>query len=324
MSPRGAVLALSIASSLTLSALTLLAPVVALSLIALGVVGSVLLNHGYARALGSTRRPLSRAPLDRLVAVEVALAFAPPLAVLALLEAGVLGGFEVDALWAASVGVTAGVMTVCFLSSLVDWYYVLPRRDGLVGSPPCRAPEENRWKRVTWFWFLHRLVAAAATIGGVYAIAICLGLWLNERYPDFSGGVGGTVAVLFAVVSYFARSYLAHIGHVWQRLYSPGAAMGEHLETTVAGRSVTGYVFNVSIERVDLLRQNDVLTHASHEALATHCDHNHRTALCAKECVRGNAEVTGNPPTGGHGGCLFGTEEKHLEKALGRGRLFVF
>jgi len=253
--------------------------------------------------------------------MEVFAAFTPPLVAAVLVEADVVSQIHVDPLWAVMVGMTTGVMVVCFISSLVDWYYVLPRRDGLVGSPPCRAPEEERWRRVTWFWFLHRFVAAVATIGGVYVIAICLGIWLYLRYPEVSGGAGG-VPVLVGVVTFFGRSYLRYIGQVWQRLISSSAGLGEHLETRVEGHPLSGYVLNVSIEQVDLLKENDTLTHASHRDIAKSCHHNNRTALCRKRCVRGNADHLSKPPSGGHGGCLFETAEQHLEPRSGS-RLFV-
>jgi hypothetical protein len=317
------VLGLSIASSASLSASVLLTPVwVAIALLGLGAICSLLLNHGYARSLGASRRPLSRIPLDRLVATEIASAFALPLVVAGLVEAGVFDAIRVDPLLAVTVGVIAGVMVTCFLSGLVDWYYVLPRRDGLVGPPPCKAPHEDRWHRVTWFWFLHRFVAAVATLGGVYAIAICLGLWIIRRYPQISGDVGGAVPVLIGVVTFFGRSYLRYIGQVWQRLYSPSAALGEHMETKVEVHPLSGYVFNVSIERVDLLKESDVLTHASHADIAKHCQYNSRTSLCQVKCVRGNADATGKAPTGGHGGCLYETGERHLEGPV-RTRAFV-
>lgn len=255
--------------------------------------------------------------------MEIAGAFALPLVIAGLLETNVIPSVEVDPIWAVIVGVATGVMAGCFLSSLVDWYYVLPRRDGLVGPPPCKAPQEERWQRVTWFWFLHRFAAAVATIAGVYAIAICLGIWLYQHYPEVSGGVGG-VPVLIGVVTFFGRSYLRYIAQVWQRLLSPSASLGEHLETRVEGHPLSGYAFNVAIERVDLLRRDDALTHASHADIAKYCHHDSLSALCEEKCVRGNTAVTGKAPTGGHGGCLLDTEEAALEDAVGGPRVFVF
>lgn len=322
MSPRGAVLGLSIASAVFLSVTALLAAIwIPISLIVLGAICSILLNHGYARSLKSSRRPLSRVPLDHLVAIEILIAFAPPLLVCGLLGGRVISTFSVDPLLAVGMGAIAGLMVICFLSSLVDWYYVLPRRDGLVGPPPCKAPQEERWARVTWFWYLHRFVAALAAIGGVYAIAICLGLWINRRYPEISGDVGGAVPALLAVVTLFGRSYLRYIVQVWQVLYSPSPALGEHVETKIDGDPRSGHLFNVSIERADLLKENDVLTHASHAEIAK-CHHDSRAALCQERCVRGNADATGKSPTGGHGGCLYETEDLDLEDASGT-RAFV-
>lgn len=324
MSPRGAILALSIATAISASALALLAPPwTSITLLVIASLSSILLNHGYARSLATKRRPQARVVLDRLVAIEIGVAFIPSLAIAGLLQAGIAPGIELNPIWAAIVGVVAGLMTICFLSSLIDWYYVLPRRDGLIGEPPCKAPGQGLWARVTWFWLLHRFAAAVATIGGVYAIAICLGIWLYQRFPDVSGGVGG-IPVLVGIVTFFGSSYLRYIGQVWQLLFTPSASMGEFLETRVEGHPLSGFVLNMAIERVDLLKQNDILTHASHADIAKYCHHNSGAALCATECVRGNAEESGKAPTGGHGGCLFETEERYLEASLERSRVFVF
>ena len=324
MSPRGAVLGLAIAVALSLSAATLLIPIwVAVALLAAGVAASLLLNHAYAHSLDGRRRPLSRVPLDRLVATEILGAFGPPLAVAALVDRGAMPPADLDPLFAVSIGVLTAMMIVCFVSSLVDWYYVLPRRDGLVGPPPCKAPQEARWKRVTWFWLLHRFVAAVSTIGGVYAVAVCLGLWINRHYPQFSSELGGAVPILIGVATFFGRSYLRYIAQVWQLLYSPRGALGERLETRSGSDPLSGYLFNVSIERVDLLKEDDTLTHASHADTARHCHHTSREALCRTACVRGNADAEQKAPAGEHGGCLYETDERHREPAPGR-RGFVF
>jgi hypothetical protein len=324
LSPRGALLGLSIAGAITLSITALLASQwVLVSLTGVGLLSSILLNNAYARALKSSRRPMSRVALDRLVALEILGAFVPPVVVFGLSEAGAIPDISVDLLWAVIAATVAGVMVTCFLSSLVDWYYVLPRRDGLIGPPPCKAPRESRWQRVTWFWSAHRFAAAVAVIASVYGIAIAVGLWLNNRNPELSSGIGGTVAGLLALVTFFGRKYLAHIRHIWNELYSPSPALGEYLETKVEGESVSGYVLNVSIERLDLLKENDTLTHVSHGDIAKRCQHNGSTALCRERCIRGNADATGRPPSGGHGGCLYETEERFLEDD-GSPRMLVF
>lgn len=315
MSPRGAVLGLSVAAAVALSITALLASLlVVVGLIGVGLASSVLLNHGYARSLRASRRPLSRVPLDRLVALEILGAFTPPILVFGLLEAGVAPAVDVEPIWALVAATISGVMVVCFLSSLVDWYYVLPRRDGLVGPPPCKAPRQNRWQRVTWFWSVHRLAAAMVVVGSVYGLAIGVGFWLNGRYPDLSNGIGGSAALLLAIVTFFGRKYLGHVIQGFLELFSSSPALGEHVETKVEGESVSGYLLNVSIERFDLLNENDSLTHVSHADIAKHCHHHSNTPLCRERCVRGNADATGRTPSGGHGGCLYETKEQYLEE----------
>jgi hypothetical protein len=264
---------------------------------------------------------LTRTGLDRLVAVEVLCAFAAPLAVaIAAAAEGLRVGL--DPRLSVTVAVAAAVAAVCFVSSLVDWYYVLPRRDGLIGNPPCRSPGDSRWARVTWFWFLHRFVAAVATIGGVYAIAICLGLLLYDRYPAVVSGAGG-ITVILAVITFFARSYLQDILAVWRLLLGPTLALGEHLTARLDQQYVSGFVLNIAIDRVDLINGNDKLAHVPIAFFASGSDRDSKRSLCGGNCVRGVATANGKAPTGGHGGCLADTPGPDREPPRPRPRLLV-
>ena len=314
-------LGLAIATALSTSVLALVAPVsIAIVLAVVGLLASLLLNHGYARALGKTARPLARVPFDRLVGAELLGAFLTPIVVgIAFTDRLHLA---VDPRIAVIVGVFALVMAVCLVSSLVDWYYVLPRRDGLIGLPPCLSPEDGRWQRVTWFWLLHRFVAAVATIGGVYAIALCLGLWLNARYPDVLSAAGG-IAVILGVITYFARSYLQNIRQVWQRLFGLTFALGEHLTARTEGQYVSGYVLNAAIDRVDLINRNDKLSHVPIAAFGAYGDRDTKRHLCGSACVRGTPAETGKAPVGGHGSCLARVGAAEREPVRGRQRWLV-
>jgi hypothetical protein len=50
------------------------------------------------------------------------------------------------------VTIVAGIGWVNYASSLIDWYYVLPRVDGLVREPPCRTSQDVMWFKVTRIW----------------------------------------------------------------------------------------------------------------------------------------------------------------------------
>lgn len=303
------------------TALVLPAPT-AHALIAFGVVTSLSLNHLYARSLGHLGRPLSRMSLDRLVGTEIAGAFVPPFLLALAVAIDMVPTMQIDTAFAVIVGIVTLAVEVCFLSSLVDWYYVLPRRDGLVCAPPCRTPANERWQGVTWFWFLHRFVAATAVMAGAYAAALCLGFWLVARYPDAVGAAGGIPVILFAI-SYFRREYLRDMGKVWSALFSPAASLGEQLSIWRNGRTVTGFVLNVSIDRVDLLDPDNRLAHVRISDVVEDSSRSTKYCLCAEGCVRGNADLTERAPVGGHGGCLAETPIDKRECNRAHKRLFV-
>jgi len=66
---------------------------------------------------------------------------------------------------AVLLGVTAAII---LLSSLIDWYVILPRISGLLGIRPCREPDTDfprrpqTWREVTRWWYIHRIIAALA------------------------------------------------------------------------------------------------------------------------------------------------------------------
>lgn len=323
MNPRGAILGLAIATTVGASGTTLVLPAITVyALVAVGVIASLLLNHLYAKSLGHLGRPFSRVPLDRLVSTEVAGAFVPPLLVALAVALGVVPVVQTNTAFAVIVGVVTLAVEICFLSSLVDWYYVLPRRDGLVCTPPCRTPADERWQGVTWFWFLHRFVAATAVMASAYAAALCVGFWLVARYPDAVGAAGGIPVILFAI-SYFRREYLRDMGKVWSALFSPVVSLGEQLSIWRNGRTVTGFVLNVSIDRVDLLDAANRVSHVKISDVVEDSSRSTKSCLCAEGCVRGNADRTKRAPVGGHGGCLAETPVDKREPSRARRRLFV-
>jgi hypothetical protein len=59
------------------------------------------------------------------------------------------------------VGVTVASCAV-YVSSLVDWYWILPKVSGMIGLAPCERAGGERFAAVTKMWFFHR--AAATTI----------------------------------------------------------------------------------------------------------------------------------------------------------------
>jgi hypothetical protein len=127
----------------------------------------LLLNANYAASLGIARRSKVRTSGDHQVGIQSAL----------LAAAGILGGlFGVvnhDVRLTDSVALAVcfsalgAIGFVVFASSLVDWYYVRPRLDGVVREPPCRSSREQIWMSVTRFWYQHRSIAELLGITGI-------------------------------------------------------------------------------------------------------------------------------------------------------------
>jgi hypothetical protein len=194
-------------------------PVLALVALILGV-GLVYIWR--YRAFRVLPVPDHRRERDRLVACLLAVAAGVPGGVATTMHF-VGSPFTVD-LPGGSWFVTAAVVAaVIFASSLVDWYWILPRLSGLGAWPrPCEieVPRDNRpWRFVTQHWYGHRLLAefvgvaafpatagyvastddSHRTLWGVIAAACTIGLgigfarwwwtaWGNVHNPDVTVG----------------------------------------------------------------------------------------------------------------------------------------
>ncbi len=62
------------------------------------------------------------------------------------------------------VGAVIGLSTV-YVSSLIDWYWIVPRISGTTGPAPCERSGSERWAGLTNVWFFHRAVATSVMIG---------------------------------------------------------------------------------------------------------------------------------------------------------------
>lgn len=65
-------------------------------------------------------------------------------------------------------------ISVVYASSLIDWYWVLPRVSGIVSPPPCVRVGGKYYDGVTKVWYLHRATATALftfVLAGVPAYA---------------------------------------------------------------------------------------------------------------------------------------------------------
>jgi hypothetical protein len=122
-------------------------------------------------------------------------------------------------IWFATVALVAGVV---FMSSLADWYYVLPRLSGLGRWPrPCQVEVPNNsqnWRFVTQFWYGHRLLAEFVGVGTIPATAAYIAATDAHHRPLW--GVVSAVAGLG--VSIFIRNWW----DAWRNVQSPSVTAG--------------------------------------------------------------------------------------------------
>ena len=96
------------------------------------------------------------------------------------------------------VGATIAALAT-FASSLVDWYWILPRVSGVVCFAPCEQPGREQWSAVTSIWYFHRAASTAFVSLAVAGVPLYMldnaqaghgvAFWLLV-----SGGVGALAA----------------------------------------------------------------------------------------------------------------------------------
>jgi hypothetical protein len=219
--------------------------------------------------------PPHRERLDLIVAGDMRAALGA-----GLVASGLLVAFPADR---PDLGIAPGTLvllsvtaTVIVLSSLVDWYVILPRVSGLLGTRPCRQPDGDHprfprtWRETTRWWYVHRIVAALVLRFGLsYAVV----LTVAEHVSLF----GGASVVAGAAVGGFA-AYLAAIPQaVWQaghpsmivgrtvrrrsvqRTRRTVTVLGRRLPLPLPKRRAVGpprareYVYDVALESVQLV-----------------------------------------------------------------------
>ena len=208
---------------------------------AAGVVLAVgmVLHAGYVISVRRGPRPVPahRVPLDRLVVLQwlcVGSIGAVLTAIGVIWDPSVINPprFVDAAILAATIAVVA-----VFCSSLIDWYWILPRVGGIVRRAPCEEAGGQKWARVTGVWLMHRAVATLLVTGGLAVVFIYMG--------DTAKGTERTV--WFVIAGVVAAATLAFneaaLRALWQALNPQlhvGALLGIH------GR--TCYIVDVSLQ----------------------------------------------------------------------------
>jgi hypothetical protein len=145
------------------------------------------------------------------------------------------------------------------LSSLVDWYYIRPRLDGVVWDPPCQAKtdrEKAQWKRVTRRWYIHRGLAALAYFGFAVGVAAVIVVVLAEHDPLVAtviGGISGIVSVLL----FLGGTYRTELPIVAKWALSPAFYLGDEISYWTLGGRRNAYVLHVAVPVVKLVILDD-------------------------------------------------------------------
>jgi hypothetical protein len=271
--------------ALTLALLLMAVQAPALAVLALTVVTGSAGGYIYVRYRGDLQAaeikevPGNRARLDLIVAGDLRAAIAVGLA--ASVVALALGDHRPDLgvapISAVILGVTAAVI---LLSSLIDWYVILPRVGGLLGIRPCRRPHgrfsrrPKTWREVTRWWYIHRIVAAVVLRFGLsFAVSFTVARHISIPY----GGSIVAGAVVGAFAGYIAAVPKAVIeaGHVTlivgdtvvrrdvQRVPRTVSVFGRKVRVPLMTMPVAGdfrereYVYDVALEGAQLVPAAD-------------------------------------------------------------------
>jgi hypothetical protein len=220
--------------------------------------------------------PPHRERLDRIVGGDLQTLLAA-----GITAGAIMLGFGVDGIDIGLARTTPLLVAVAaaaiYLSSLVDWFVILPRMTGMLGARPCRTQEARHprfphsWRETTRWWLVHRIVAALVLRFGL-AFALTLTL---HRYISMPGG---TKIVAGALLGFLA-SYLKVIPAASFQAGHPTMVVGDtvhHAETArmprqlrLFGRSINlplkkavaagersprEWVYDVALEGVDVVR----------------------------------------------------------------------
>ncbi len=213
----------------------------------------------YASRLARARTPF-RCQGDSEIRRQVMLAIVP-LGVVSVVI-GLRNGWHYAAAAHVEEAITAGTfvlscgIAVVWASSLVDWFYIRPRREGFFSDPPaCQARRENRlaW---TKFWVIHR---SLATVFGVVLLAmgaylISFGLLTHalekdSAVPQYLATLPASgIFVLFIQGFGYWDGLRAH-----NILGTPKYAVGDVVEIASDESKSNYLLLSMSLDTVDLL-----------------------------------------------------------------------
>jgi hypothetical protein len=183
--------------------------------------------------------PPHRKPLDRLVEWQTLGAGAAGVLTLAVCLLADLGPYHVTRILVVVLAAFVIGSLVIFLSSLMDWWWILPRVSGILRPAPCQCAGGESWPGVTSIWLFHRGLATVVVSGALTAVPAYMASTTTGHtataYTIAAGVFGGTLAAVFngAVIALFM-------------CLSPKVRLGDHV--TVDTKSA--YVMDVEVSGV--------------------------------------------------------------------------
>lgn len=146
---------------------------------------------------------------------------------------------------ALPIGLVVAATTI-YVSSLVDWYWILPKVSGMVGLAPCERTGGERFAGVTKIWFFHR---AAATTVVTFVVAGVPGYMAGS-----TGGHGGASAAWVVLGSALAIGYNSvnnGLTTTFRYAFNPRIFVGDIIRVrpnVEDAQAVDAYVVDVSIQ----------------------------------------------------------------------------
>jgi hypothetical protein len=168
--------------------------------------------------------------------------------------------------------VIATVMSyLVFISTLTDWFYVLPHLRGGCGTI-CATSLEGVWRGVTRVWLLHRALATLGAIAGVTAlVALAANSWVRPLDEIVAGVIAGVATII-------AGYYLTRAAPLLAIAINPPVQVGDTIEiaeefTVHKPEDLREYfVVDVALEGVKLLQvqESDHVPRDGPDARRTH------------------------------------------------------
>jgi hypothetical protein len=142
--------------------------------------------------------PPHRKPLDSLVERQTLGAGVAGLLGLIVVVLADLGPYHVTRILVVVLAAFVIGSLIIFLSSMVDWWWILPRISGILRPAPCQCAGGESWPGVTSIWLFHRGLATVVVSGALTAVPAYMATTTTGHtataYTIAAGVFGGTLA----------------------------------------------------------------------------------------------------------------------------------